>query len=55
MNKKIETMKQEILRRGGVIHLPEDLPDAIAEKFLAQVLACPDCRQAKDVGNKHDH
>jgi len=44
MNRKIRRMKQEIERRGGMIHVSGTLPDAVAEAFLQQILDCPDCR-----------
>ena len=43
MNEKLRRMMREIERRGGVIHVSETLPDAVAEAFLEQVLSCPDC------------
>ena len=43
MNKKIQRMAEEVKRRGGMVHLGKDLPDAVAEQFLKEVLACPDC------------
>jgi hypothetical protein len=56
MNKKIEAMKQEIRRRGASFYLSEDLPDEIAEQFLAEILDCPDCkREAALKGEKLEH
>ena len=46
MNDRIREMKEEIERRGGVLHLGEELPDAIMELFLDEVLNCPDCMAA---------
>jgi hypothetical protein len=43
MNKKIRRMMQEIKRRGGTIGMPGSLPDDVAERFLEEVLSCPDC------------
>ncbi len=43
MNKTIRRLKQEIERRGGQIHIDENLPDDVAELFLREVLSCPDC------------
>jgi hypothetical protein len=43
MNKKIRRMIQEIERRGGMINLSGSLPDDLAERFLLEVLSCPDC------------
>jgi hypothetical protein len=45
MNDRIRKMLEEIHHRGGVVHLDDDLPDAIAERFLAELLACPDCME----------
>lgn len=44
MNRKLRRMKQEIERRGGMIHVSGTLPDDLAEAFLQQILDCPDCR-----------
>ena len=46
MNRKIRQMMDEVERRGGVIHIDPGAPDEIAERFLEQVLDCPDCRAA---------
>ena len=40
---RIEKMKEEIRRRGGVVHLAEDTPLEIVELFLEEVLRCPEC------------
>lgn len=44
-NKKIETMLEEIRKRGGVAGVSEVLDDQAAEFFLQQILDCPDCRE----------
>jgi hypothetical protein len=43
-DEKIAAMKQEIERRGGMVHISEALPAALVERFLREVLDCPDCR-----------
>lgn len=43
MNKKIQRMMREVERRGGIVRLGTTLPDEMAEQFLQDVLACPDC------------
>ena len=43
MNKKIKRMAQEVERRGGKLFGLENLPDDVAERFLHEVLSCPDC------------
>jgi hypothetical protein len=43
MNKTIRRLKLEIERRGGQVHLDENLPDSVAEQFLREILSCPDC------------
>ncbi|MEA2338436.1 MAG: hypothetical protein QOE82_2443 [Thermoanaerobaculia bacterium] len=43
MNDTIRSLKAEIERRGGSIHINENLPDEITEMFLRQILVCPDC------------
>lgn len=46
MSRKLKQMQEEIERRGGFIHLSAEIPDAIAEQFLREVLDCPDCAAA---------
>jgi hypothetical protein len=49
MNKKIRRMMQEIRRRGGLVNVNGSVPDDVAERFLREVLSCPDCQaQAHD-------
>jgi hypothetical protein len=43
MNKTIRRLKKEIEQRGGRVHIDDNLPDAITELFLKEILACPDC------------
>jgi hypothetical protein len=43
MNDTIRRLKAEIERRGGRIHINDNLPDEITETFLREVLDCPDC------------
>lgn len=43
-SKKINSMIEEIRRRGGIIGLSDDTPEEIEELFLRQVLDCPECR-----------
>lgn len=50
MNRRIRRMKQEIERRGGLVHVSGALPDDLAEEFLRQVLDCPDCRAHAQAG-----
>lgn len=45
MNDRIRQMKEEIARRGGVAFVSEELPDSVAELFLQEILACPDCME----------
>lgn len=52
MNKTIKRLKAEIERRGGSIYINENLPDEIMEKFLREVLACPDCTHAEAHGKQ---
>ena len=57
MNKKIEEMIREIEKRGGVVGVNPSMPDELAERFLAEVLDCPDCRaEAEEIARKkRDH
>jgi hypothetical protein len=43
MNRNIRRLREQIERRGGKVHLDKNIPDEIAELFLKEVLACPDC------------
>jgi hypothetical protein len=43
MNDTIRSLKAEIERRGGRIHINDNLPNEIAETFLREILDCPDC------------
>ena len=43
MNDTIRSLKAEIERRGGSIHINPNLPDDIAETFLRAVLAHTNC------------
>ena len=57
---RIESMREEIRRRGGEIMINEEAPDELIETFLAQVLECPDCNSetSDPFGPKrtsHDH
>jgi hypothetical protein len=52
MNKTIKRLMAEIERRGGQIHVNENLPDEITEMFLRQILACPDCAH-EEAQQKH--
>ena len=46
MSGRIEKMKREIERAGGIVYLGNNLPDKVAEAFLDSILACPDCATA---------
>ena len=43
MNRRLKALQREIERRGGVLHVSPQLPDEVAEMFLREILACPDC------------
>jgi hypothetical protein len=45
---RIEAMKREIERRGGVVGAITGVPDDILEIFLSQVLECPCCNGQDD-------
>ena len=59
MNRKLRKMKDEIERRGGLIHIAPDLPDEVAELFLREILNCRDClaeaRKTRSADGKSDH
>ena len=46
MNAKVKRIKEQLERAGGVIMIPEDLPDDIAEIFVKGIMDCPDCAAA---------
>lgn len=43
MNERITRMLQEVERRGGLIHVNRSIPDDVAQRFMEEVLACPNC------------
>ncbi len=43
MNKKLDQLRREVEKRGGIIGFTPEIPDEIAEMLLKDVLACPDC------------
>lgn len=45
MNKKIKRMIEEVELRGGTIAFESNAPDELMERFLTEVLDCPDCRE----------
>jgi hypothetical protein len=47
MNKRIKKMLREVERRGGLVSINGAIPNDVAERFLEEVLACPDCAAAK--------
>ena len=64
MNETIRELLKRVEERGGSIHLAPQLPDAIAEAFLRQVLDCPDCVPQDEAregdrtrrgGSRHSH
>lgn len=54
MNKTIRRLKAEIERRGGRIHIDENVPDEITEMFLREILACPDCGSRPQQMNRRE-
>lgn len=53
MNEKIQDLLKQVEVRGGNVHLSPQLPDALAESFLRQVLDCPDCAQNTGEGKQN--
>jgi hypothetical protein len=45
MSKKQEIEDMAELIRRGVVHIDEDLPDAVAREFLEEILECPLCAE----------
>lgn len=54
MNETVRDLLKKVEDRGGLVHLPTDLPDEVAELFLREVLDCRDCLEAarKDAREK---
>ena len=48
MNPKVKRIKKQLERAGGIVYLPKDLRDEVAELFLAEIENCPDCQRALD-------
>ena len=46
MNPKVKRIKQQLERAGGIVYLPKDLRDDVAEMFLKEIENCPDCQRA---------
>jgi hypothetical protein len=46
MNAKVKKIKEQLERAGGVIMIPDDLPDDIAEIFVKGIMSCPQCAAA---------
>lgn len=43
MNRRLQKLREEIERRGGIVHIEPTLPDDLAELFLREILDCPEC------------
>lgn len=41
--KRIEAMKREIERVGGVVGMNPELSEALKEQYLEMMFDCPDC------------
>jgi hypothetical protein len=46
MNSKVKRIKKQLERAGGIVYLPKDLRDEVAELFLKEIENCPDCQRA---------
>ncbi len=44
--KKVREMQKLIEKAGGLVYLNKDLPPQISERFLSEVMSCPDCARA---------
>jgi hypothetical protein len=59
MNKKLRALKEEIERRGRVVGLSPNIPDAVAEEFVREILECPYCleeaKKARIPGSGREH
>ena len=52
MNAKVRRLKKQLERAGGVVMLPENIPDDIAEIFVKGIMSCPDCAKAISASSK---
>ena len=53
MNETVKDLLKKVEERGGMVHMPPDLPDEVAELFLREVLDCRDClEEARKAGQR---
>ena len=52
MNAKARRLKKQLERAGGVVFLPDDVPNDIAEMFVKVIMSCPDCAKAISASSK---
>lgn len=52
MNAKLRRLKKQLERAGGVVFIPDDLPDDVAEIFVEGIMSCPDCAKAIAASSK---
>jgi hypothetical protein len=45
MDPKYKNFKEQLERAGGLVFLRDGLPDEIAEAFIKELMACPDCAE----------
>ena len=45
---RIQRMRREIERRGAFLHVDDNLPPDIIERFLMEVLTCRECGRPED-------
>ncbi len=60
MNAKVKKLKKQLERAGGVVFVPDHLPDDVAEMFVRGIMNCPDCVRAiaessKQSGSRKEH
>jgi hypothetical protein len=60
VNAKARRLKEQLERAGGVVFLPDDVHDDVAEMFVNVIMSCSDCAKAisassKQLTDKHDH
>ncbi len=46
MNSKLKKIKKQLERAGGLVMIPDHLPDDIARVFVKGIMSCPECAAA---------
>ncbi len=52
MNSKLKELKRQLERAGGLVMIPDHLPDDVAEIFVKEIMDCPECAAAIAASSK---